>query len=121
MSPHTNHVHLSVNPCGSIKTHNIISHDTIFSLHVKAKAVPLCHEGAWAERSIALLIIDLVTRWGEWSASRPGRALAPGKGFPVPTVQDAGWLQSQSGHRGERKNPFASVRDQTSTDQSSSL
>jgi hypothetical protein len=27
----------------------------------------------------------------EWSASRPGRALAPGKGPPVPTVQEAGW------------------------------
>jgi hypothetical protein len=24
------------------------------------------------------------TRWGEWSASRPGRALPPGKGPPVP-------------------------------------
>jgi hypothetical protein len=28
---------------------------------------------------------------GEWSASRPGRALATGKGPPVPTVQEAGW------------------------------
>jgi hypothetical protein len=28
---------------------------------------------------------------GEWSASRPGRAWAPGKGPPVPTVQEAGW------------------------------
>jgi hypothetical protein len=28
---------------------------------------------------------------GEWSASRPGRALAPGKGPPVPVVQEAGW------------------------------
>jgi hypothetical protein len=27
----------------------------------------------------------------EWSASRPGRALAPGKGPPVPIVQEAGW------------------------------
>jgi hypothetical protein len=26
----------------------------------------------------------------EWSASRPNRALAPGKGPPVPTGQDAG-------------------------------
>jgi hypothetical protein len=26
---------------------------------------------------------------GEWSASRPCRALAPGKGPPVPTVQEA--------------------------------
>jgi hypothetical protein len=28
---------------------------------------------------------------GEWSASRSGRALPPGKGPPVPIVQEAGW------------------------------
>jgi hypothetical protein len=28
---------------------------------------------------------------GEWSASRPDRALAPAKGPPVPIVQEAGW------------------------------
>jgi hypothetical protein len=28
---------------------------------------------------------------GEWSASRPGRPLAPGKGPSVPIVQEAGW------------------------------
>jgi hypothetical protein len=28
---------------------------------------------------------------GEWSASRPGRALAQGKGLRVPIVQEAGW------------------------------
>jgi hypothetical protein len=28
---------------------------------------------------------------GEWSASRPGRALDPGRGPPVPIVQEAGW------------------------------
>jgi hypothetical protein len=28
---------------------------------------------------------------GEWSASRPDRALAPEKGPPVPIVQEAGW------------------------------
>jgi hypothetical protein len=28
---------------------------------------------------------------GEWSASLPGRALPPGKGPPVPIVQEAGW------------------------------
>jgi hypothetical protein len=39
-----------------------------------------------------LLIHDLGTRWGEWSASRPGRALAPGKRPPpVRIVQGAGW------------------------------
>jgi hypothetical protein len=28
---------------------------------------------------------------GEWSASRPDRALPPGKGPPVPIGQEAGW------------------------------
>jgi hypothetical protein len=28
---------------------------------------------------------------GEWSASRPGRALTPVKRHPVPIVQEAGW------------------------------
>jgi hypothetical protein len=28
---------------------------------------------------------------GEWSTSRHGRALPPGKGPPVPIVQEAGW------------------------------
>jgi hypothetical protein len=28
---------------------------------------------------------------GKWSASRPGRALPPGKGPPVPIVQEAEW------------------------------
>jgi hypothetical protein len=28
---------------------------------------------------------------GEWSASRPGRALPPGKGSPLPIGQEAGW------------------------------
>jgi hypothetical protein len=29
--------------------------------------------------------------WGEWSESRPGRALTPGKEPPVPIIQEAGW------------------------------
>jgi hypothetical protein len=36
-----------------------------------------------------LLIHDLGTRWGEWSASRPGRPLPPGKGPPVPIGQES--------------------------------
>jgi hypothetical protein len=37
-----------------------------------------------------LLILNLGTRWGEWSASRPGRVLPPGKGLLVPIGQEAG-------------------------------
>jgi hypothetical protein len=45
---------------------------------------------------------------GEWSASPHGRALSPGKGPPVPTVQEAG----RSGHKLE-KDSFASAEDRT--------
>jgi hypothetical protein len=40
---------------------------------------------------IALLILNLDTGWGVWSASRPGRALPPGKGPSVPVRQEAWW------------------------------
>jgi hypothetical protein len=58
----------------------------------KAKVVPPRHEGAWGERryssySFSISALD----GGEWSASPPGRALPPGKGPPVPIVQEAGW------------------------------
>jgi hypothetical protein len=36
-----------------------------------------------------LLILDLDTRWGEWSDSRPGRALPLSKKRPVLIVQEA--------------------------------
>jgi hypothetical protein len=58
---------------------------------------------------------------GEWSASRPGRALSPGKGPPVPIGQEAA--------RGPRagldteatgKILFASAGDRNSITQSSS-
>jgi hypothetical protein len=50
------------------------------------------HEGAWGERryssySFSTSALD----GGEWSASRPGRALAPEKGLPVSVVQEAEW------------------------------
>jgi hypothetical protein len=50
------------------------------------------HGGAWEEKrysSYSFMTSEL--DGGEWSASRPGRALPPGKGPPVPIVQEAGW------------------------------
>jgi hypothetical protein len=35
----------------------------------------------------------LGTRCGEWSASRPNHPLPPGRGPPVPIVQEAGWVR----------------------------
>jgi hypothetical protein len=37
------------------------------------------------------LILNSALDGGEWSASRPGRALPPGKEPPVPIGQEAGW------------------------------
>jgi hypothetical protein len=34
---------------------------------------------------------------GDGSVSRPGRALVPGKGPPVPIVQEAGWAPEATG------------------------
>jgi len=58
----------------------------------KLKLPTTRHEGTWGERmyssySFSTSALDR----GEWSAARPGRALAPGKGPPVPIVQEAGW------------------------------
>jgi hypothetical protein len=57
---------------------------------------------------------------GEWSASRPDRALPPGKGPPVPIVQEAGWAPEPVWtHRLEEKS-FAPAGDRTSIARSSS-
>jgi hypothetical protein len=59
----------------------------------KSKAVPLHAmealggRGCISSYSFTTSALD----GGEWSASRPGRALPPGKGPPVPIVQEAGW------------------------------
>jgi hypothetical protein len=43
------------------------------------------HEGAWGERQYrSYSFLTSALDWGEWSGSRPGRSLAPGKGPPVP-------------------------------------
>jgi hypothetical protein len=36
----------------------------------------------------------------EWSASHPDRALPPGKGPPIPIVQEAGWVPEPVWNRG---------------------
>jgi hypothetical protein len=50
---------------------------------VRGKALPLRTVAAQGEgRYSSLLIYDLGIRWGEWLASRPGRALPPEKDLP---------------------------------------
>jgi hypothetical protein len=50
---------------------------------------------------------------GELSASRPGRALARGKGPPVPTVQEAGWAPEPVWTQRLEEKSFASAGNRT--------
>jgi hypothetical protein len=43
----------------------------------------------------------------EWSGSRPGRPLPPGKDPRYPLDRRLGGSQSQSGHKGYRKNSLS--------------
>jgi hypothetical protein len=56
--------------------------------------------------------------WGEWSASRPGRALPPGKGPPVPIVQEAGWASEPVWTQRLEEKSFTPARDRTPIAQS---
>jgi hypothetical protein len=47
----------------------------------------LLRERRYSSYSLSTMALD----GGEWSASRPGLALPPGKGPMVPIVQEAGW------------------------------
>jgi hypothetical protein len=57
---------------------------------------------------------------GEWSASRPGRALAPGKGPLVPTEQEAGWTPEPVWTQRLQEKSFRLCRNRTSIARSSS-
>jgi hypothetical protein len=57
---------------------------------------------------------------GEWSASRPGRALVPEKGTSVSIVQEAGWAPEPVWTHGLQENLLASAGDRISIAQSPS-
>jgi hypothetical protein len=57
---------------------------------------------------------------GEWSASRPGRDLPPGKGPPLPIVQEAGWAPEPVWTQRLEEKSFAPAGDRTPIAQSSS-
>jgi hypothetical protein len=67
-----------------------------------------------------LLIHDLGTRWDEWSASRPGRALPPMKGPPVPIGQEAWWAPEPVWTQRLEDESLASTGDRVSIAWSSS-
>jgi hypothetical protein len=55
---------------------------------------------------------------GEWSASRPGRAIPPGKGPPVHIGQEAGWAPEPVWMQRLEEISSASVGDRTPVVQS---
>jgi hypothetical protein len=67
------------------------------SIFCKGKMVLLhAMDGAWEERRYSsYTFLTSALEGGEWSASRPGRALPPGREPPVPIVQEAGWAPEQ--------------------------
>jgi hypothetical protein len=88
-------------------------YETGFSM-VKGKAVPLHATEALVGRGgIAPIIHDLGTIWGEWSVSRPGHALPPEKGPPVPIVQEAGWAPEPVWTQRLEEKSFAPAGDRT--------
>jgi hypothetical protein len=79
------------------------------------------HGCAWGERryssySFTTSALD----GGEWSASRPGRALPPGKGPPVPIVQEAGWAAEPVWTQRLEEKYFSPAGDRTPFARSSS-
>jgi hypothetical protein len=84
------------------------------------KAVPQhTYGGTWGKRmyssySFTTSVLD----GGEWLESRPGFALPPGKGPPVPIVQEAGWAPEPVWTQSLEEKSLASAGDWTSIVQS---
>jgi hypothetical protein len=74
----------------------------------KGKVVPLRSiEVHLGERSYSCYsFLTSALEGGEWSASRPGRALPPGKEPPVPIVQEAGWAPEPVWTQRLEENPL---------------
>jgi hypothetical protein len=84
------------------------------NLYVKISDSATCHRGAWGERRYSSYsFLTSALYWGELSASRPGRALPPGKGPTVPIVQEAEWAPEPVWTQRLEENSSASVGDRT--------
>jgi hypothetical protein len=76
------------------------------------------HGGAWGERYSSYSFFTSALDGGEWSASHPGRVLRPGKGPPVPIVQEAGWAPELVWTQRIEEKSSASAGDRTPIAQS---
>jgi hypothetical protein len=83
----------------------------------KYKKVKQSHYTPWrrlgGEEMELLLIQDLGAKWGEWSASRPGFHLTPGKGPPVPIGEEVGRAPEPVWIQRIKKKFFVSAGDRT--------
>jgi hypothetical protein len=73
-------------------------------------------ERRYSSYSFSTSAIDV----GEWSASRPGHALPPGKGPPIPIVQEAGWAPEPVWAQRLEEKSSAPAGDRTPNARSSS-
>jgi hypothetical protein len=76
-------------------------------LTLKAKAIPLhatkAPGGGGQRRYNSYSFLTSALDGGEWTPSRHGCALAPGKGPPVPIAQEAGWAPGDLDTEGKGK------------------
>jgi hypothetical protein len=77
------------------------------------------HEGASGERRCSSYsFLTLALDGGEWSVSCPNCALTPGKGPPIPIVQEAGWAPEPIWTQRLEEKSSASVGNRTPVVQS---
>jgi hypothetical protein len=116
-----NHSHLKTSDSKYFVTIlNMLLRSTRNRLPGCKKVVPLrsieAHLGDRRYSSYSFLTSAL--EGGEWSASRPGRALFPEKEPPVPIVQEAGWAPEPVWTQRLEEKSSASVVDRTPAVQS---
>jgi hypothetical protein len=88
----------------------------------KGKLSRYSHAGAKEQRRYSSYSFTTSALDGdERLASRPGRALAPGKGPPVPIVQEAGWASEPVWTQRIEEKSFASAGDRTPVVQHGSI
>jgi hypothetical protein len=93
-----------------------IHHEELHNLYSPPNFIVSCpatrHGGAWGDRRYSpySFLTSVVDR-GEWSALRPGRALPPRKGPPVPIGQEAGWAPEPVWTQGLEETSFYPARD----------
>jgi hypothetical protein len=86
----------------------------LFVLHIKVKQSHNTCGGAGGDNYSSYSFTTSALGGGEWSASRLGRPLAPGKGSPVLIVQEAGWAPDPVWTQRLEETSLASAGDRTS-------